>query len=149
MGAGDKSQRIPGPRNGASVSAPRGGGLVLPALQTPYPLGLSRSQDSISGRHHFPEGTCKGLSHASQSMGHASREGCTPIPVRLPEDGSKSCRGGGACGPSRSPVRWACRGGSCGARYLSRAPALGVNSLTHHGGLHRRRSVSPAWQYGP
>lgn len=25
----------------------------------------------------------------------------------------------------------------------------GVNSLTHHGGLHRRRSVSPAWQYGP
>lgn len=39
--------------------------------------------------------------------------------------------------------QWAGSGG------LSRAPALGVNSLTHHGGLHRRRSVSPAWQYGP
>lgn len=39
--------------------------------------------------------------------------------------------------------------GSSGAQYLSRAPALGVNSLTHHGGLHRRRSGSPAWQYGP
>lgn len=36
-----------------------------------------------------------------------------------------------------------------GGGGLSRAPALGVNSLTHHGGLHRRRSVSPAWQYGP
>lgn len=49
-------------------------------------------------------------------------------------------------GPSRSAGVWHAEG-SCGAQYLSRAPALGVNSLTHHGGLHHRRSVSPVWQY--
>lgn len=43
----------------------------------------------------------------------------------------------------------ACREGSYSAQYLSGAPALRANSLTHHGGLHHRRNVSPAWQYVP
>lgn len=150
MVCGTSHKRYPGlGMEGASASAGRGGVQVLPPVEAPYPSALSRSQDSISGRHHFPKGTCKGTSHASRSTGHASGEVRAPITVSLPEDSSKSCRGGGVCGPRRNPGRWACREGSCGARYLSRAPALGVNSLTHHGGLHRRRSVSPAWQYGP
>lgn len=71
-----------------------------------------------------------------------------PITMRQPEDGARSCRGG-ARGPQHEPWEMGMQRGNCGAQYLSRAPALGVNSLTHHGGLHHRRSVSPSWQYGP
>lgn len=79
------------------------------------------------------------------------KEGSTyiPITVRWLEDGTKSCRGGGACGPQQEFREVGMQRGSCAAQYLSRAPGLGVNSLTHHGGLHRRRSVSPSWQYEP
>lgn len=64
--------------------------------------------------------------------GHAACKKSFSIPGRLLPDDSKACR---EC--------------SHGAQYLSGAPALRANSLTHRGGLHHRRSVSPAWQYGP
>lgn len=91
----------------------------------------------------------QGISHASQSMGHAREEVCVPRH-------HEAARGWFQIMQERRCL-WVPAGvlggghaeGSCGAQYLSRAPALGVNSLTHHGGLHHRRSVSPAWQYEP
>lgn len=146
---GKQGQRTPKRMNRASGSAIRGSGLVLPALGTPYTLVLVEARTALVGDIPLPRGHMQDISHASQSMGHAGREVCVPVTMRWPEDGAKSCRERGVFGPQQESWEAGMQTGTYSAQYLSRAPALGVNSLTHHGGLHRRRSVSPAWQYGP
>jgi hypothetical protein len=134
--------RISEPRNGASVV--RTVGLVLPVVPTAYPLHLSRSQDSISGRD-----TTSPRAHAGDKPCFSEHEACQKY-VSPPREAAYHRHAGEVpVGSHRSPERWACKGCSCDARYLSGAPTLVVNSLIHHGGLHHRRSVSPSWQYGP
>lgn len=67
----------------------------------------------------------QGISHASQSMGHAREGVCVPITTGLPEDGSKSCRRGGACGTQQESWEVGMQRGQLWCPVPVKGPSLG------------------------